>query len=256
MSTKGATQRKTEWFVDLNERYYDRQFEEPYRSTVAFCEWLERKSLLSKHRRQRILDVGTGKGANILYMGKRYSRSEFVGLDINPRLIAERNVVLRRNLIRNCSLIRGDLYRLRKSEVGHIDGVVSYQTLSWLPDYRKPLAGICRLGPRWIAATSLFYEGLVNARIEVEEFSKGLGGRVKKCYYNIYSLPILKEFLHHHGYQRVFFTPFEIDIDLPRPRSRLMSTYTENLIGGRRQQISGPLLMSWYFVAAVRNDSQ
>lgn len=69
-------------------------------------------------------------------------------------------------------------------------------------------------------------------------------------YYNTYSLPRIKEFLAQKGYRTFKYIPFEIDVDLPKPEHTHMQTYTETLQNGKRLQISGPLLMNWYFIYA------
>lgn len=63
-------QRKNEWINIFNKDYFDRRFAEPYRSTIFFCDWLEKIGLLNSENPIKILDIGTGKGANIYYMAK------------------------------------------------------------------------------------------------------------------------------------------------------------------------------------------
>ena len=59
--------------------------------------------------------------------------------------------------VNNLNFKVGDMYQLEKED---FDGVISLQTLSWLPDYEKPLEEISqKINPRWIAITSLFYPG-------------------------------------------------------------------------------------------------
>ena len=53
------------------------------------------------------------------------------------------------------------------------DGCISLQNLSWPPDYEMPLKAIFKnINPNWLAITSLFYEGDITCRIEVEEHKK------------------------------------------------------------------------------------
>jgi hypothetical protein len=65
---------------------------------------------------------------------------------------------------------------------------------------------------------------------------------------------LIEQFLADRGYRDFRYTPFEIDIDLPKPQKKVMGTYTEKLADGRRLQISGPLLMTWHFISARRGD--
>ena len=71
-------------------------------------------------------------------------------------------------------------------------------------------------------------------------------------FYNIYSLPRIKNFLAKRGFKTFKYSPFVIDIDLPKPGHTNMQTYTEKLIDGKRMQMSGPIPMSWFFIYAAR----
>ena len=59
-----------------------------------------------------------------------------------------------------------------------------------------------------------------------------------------------------HGYEIVKSDRFDIEIDIPKPTNiDLMGTFTEKVEGSsdyQRLQISGPLLMNWYFVLIKR----
>ena len=45
----------------------------------------------------------------------------------------------------------------------------------------------------------------------------------------------------------------EIDIDIKKPKDKnLMGTYTVKTVENKRLQISGPLLMNWYFIKIVK----
>jgi len=65
----------------------------------------------------------------------------------------------------------------------------------------------------------------------------------------------VRDFLATHGYGEFVYTPFEIDIDLAKPPDG-MGIYTETLANGRRLQISGPVLMNWYFIMAKRKEHE
>lgn len=248
-------QRTDEWLKNYNKDYFDRQFHEPYRSTVAFCDWLENLGVLEARTTASILDIGTGKGANIYYMAKRFRAARFTGVDINPEFINEGNKILKNNGVHNqCELKVGDIYRLDSNYVDKVTGVVSYQTLSWLPDYAAPIKEMARLNPRWIALTSLFYDGDVNCKIEIEEYNKSIDEEPKKTFYNIYSLRLIEKLFKNLGYSKFIHTYFEIDIDIPKPNHTIMGTYTEKLANGKRIQISGPLLMNWYFILAYNDN--
>lgn len=246
-------QRTDEWISNYNKDYFDRQFKEPYRSTVKFCDWLESLNLLTPQSPTNILDLGTGKGANLYYMAGRFKRCRFTGIDINEDFIREGNAIFRAEKIDDrCHLEIADIYNFDPKYQNRYDGIISLQTLSWLPDYAEPLESMTTLGAKWIALTSLFYDGDVNCRIELEEYNRSIDHEPKKTFYNIYSLRLIERLLAQRGYKNFQFVPFEMDIDLPKPNHRIMGTYTETLANGKRIQLSGPLLMNWYFIVASR----
>lgn len=252
-------QRLSEWTEASRayDSYYVQQFKNPYRSTVKFCDWLESQVDLSGKtaaNKTRIVDVGAGMGETLAYMAGRFSSCDFVGLDINRELVERGNVALRDHGIKNASLDFGDLYAPDPRLLGTFDGLVSLQTLSWLPEPQEALKKLCSLESKWMALSSLFYEGPVDCRIEIKDYSQPLPGKpYKEAFYNVYSLPLIKDFLKTQGWSSFRFTPFVIDLDLDPPESRGMGTYTVKTEHGGRLQLSGPLLMSWYFVLAKRD---
>jgi len=243
-------QRKDEWFgKQSNIEYHERQFKTTYRSTVAFCDFLEEIGYLHKDSKLMIMDLASGAGANISYMGKRYPQSTFIGVDFNPDLVMLGNKFFKDNKIDNCHLEVGDIYKLDEKYVSVFDGIVSLQTLSWLPEFQEPIDSMASLKAKWISLSSLFFDGHVSATIDLRTHDKSLEP-AKDCFYNIYSLPVVERYLSEKGYAEYQLSPFEIDIDLPEPDVKAMGTYTVKLENGSRLQKSGPLLMPWYFIAA------
>ena len=246
-------QRTEEWISNYNKDYFDRQFAVPYRSTVAFCDWLENTGVLTPDTDINLLDVGTGKGANVYYMAQRYKKARFTGVDINPEFVKEGNEILKaKDMAGRCNLEVADLYNFDKKLKDKFKGIISYQTLSWLPSFAEPLESLAGLNCDWIAMTSLFFDGDVNAKIEIEEYNRSVDEAPKRTFYNIYSLRLIEKHFAKLGYPRVDYVPFVIDIDIPKPEHKIMGTYTEKLNDGKRLQVSGPLLMNWYFVIAKR----
>lgn len=239
------TQRTTEWLDTPKMDYHARQLAQVYRSTVCFFDWLEKIGYIKPG--QLILDLGCGLGANLAYMATRFPNSKFIGVDLNPDFVKRGNEILRERKIENSRIIQGDWYNLEETYQYAFDGVVSFQTLSWLPEFREPLQAICNLHPRWTAHTSLFYDGPVSCTNETHTHDEE--GNIKRnLFYNVYSLPVVEKFLRGNGYVNFKATPFEIDIDLPNTGE--FRSYTERTFDGRRIQISGPVFMPWYFIAA------
>lgn len=240
-------QRKDEW-ENLDRdglKYHTAQWETPKRSTLAFEQFI--KPALSKAK--NVIDMGAGAGAATAYIASQNNSVHFTGFDYSAQLVKLGNQITANKKIENLDFEQGDWYNLNLTKT--YDGCISLQTLSWLPDYEAPMAEIFqKINPDFVAVTSLFYEGDITCRIEVNEHSRN----DLKGFYNIYSLPAVGRFCAKHGYRLKTYVPFEIDIDIEKPSNvNVMGTYTEGIVDKktgqqRRIQISGPLLMSWYML--------
>ncbi len=231
--------------------YHLGQFDKPYRSTELFYEWLANKDCFNKSK--KIIDVGAGAGSNLAYFAKRNPQIQCVGVDNDQELIMIGKKIIEKLALNNIILQCQDLFKLKKQKLFfETDGVISLQTLSWLPHYEKAMRSILRLNPRWFAASSLFYEGEINAFITLHDYYRPTKNKeYVEYYYNVYSLGLFKKYLAKFGYKKFSFKRYDIDIDLPCI-TRDLGTYTEMLTSGRRLQMSGPLLMPWYFVYAEK----
>jgi hypothetical protein len=56
----------------------------------------------------------------------------------------------------------------------------------------------------------------------------------RTSFYNIYAVPQIKQQFEDYGYDYFSYAPFEIDVDLPKPVSKDMGTYTVRLENGKR----------------------
>lgn len=256
LNPDGVKQDTSEW-LQITQKgkidYHERQFKTPYRSTVVFCDWLESLELITPNKSLEVADMGAGEGANLSYLAQRFPNSSFTGIDLNPDLVNWGNDYFTQMGRKNCRLLQGDLYQLDPLHKDKYNGLVSFQTLSWLPEYKTPIKKMAQLKPEWIALTSLFFERDVDCKIIVRDYTLPLAEKpYRESYYNVYPLPLVQQLFFELGYEDFYFIPFEIDIDLPRPANSGMGTYTETLQTGRRIQISGPLLMNWYFIAAIK----
>jgi hypothetical protein len=241
-----SQQRLDEWenLDDAEHLYHSSQWDIPKRSTIAFKAFANEHIVNSKN----IIDMGAGAGATTASIAAEHSTVHFTAFDISKELINIGSKIADERGITNLSFEQGDWFNLAESKKIY-DGCISIQTLSWLPDYRQPLEVIfTKIAPKWLAITSLFYEGDITCRIEVEEHKRN-----KKGFYNIYSLPAIRRLCNAKGYTLVKATPFNIDIDIEKPSDLdSMGTYTRRLVSwkGRQEriQISGPLLMNWYML--------
>lgn len=190
-------------------------------------------------------------GANVFYLSNMFENSFFTGIDISEELVEYGNRQLK--VKNNCRLYQGDWYRLDENWKNKFDGIISFQTLSWLPEYETPLEKLAVLNPKWIAISSLFYEGDIEYNIKLKNYYRPKEDKkYDEAYYNIYSLVRVKEHLKNLGYAKFDFIPFEIDIDLPKPDNLDLGTYTVKTKKDKRIQISAALMMPWYFMIASK----
>jgi SAM-dependent methyltransferase len=212
--------------------YHLKQWDEPYRSTVHFADFIADKLDIA----DLVVDIGCGGGGPTWYLADRFPGCKFVGLDVSEELINH----ARRH--RNLDFELDDASNLRV-RFG-VDGVVCMQALHTFPAPVEPLHQIAtRIRPDWIALSTLIYEGNINCQIIVEE-----PDRPRQSYYNVFGLPGLFAIMKMQGYHPIRYKPFKIDKDLPRPNNLdQMQTYTLMTQAGSRLQCSGPLLMPWGF---------
>ncbi len=209
---------------------------QPYRSTVAFASFARPWLATSNH----VIDLGCGAGQATAWLAGQFPQAEFLGLDMSEPLLT-----LARQNAPEVSFTQGDMYDLKPRQA---DGVISLATLSWMPEFQTPLDEICKkIAPKWMAFSSLFYDGYISTQIVVDEHK-----RPRKSYYNIYSIQRVTEFLMDRGYKLKNIERFHIDIELPRPENRdLMKSYTWNSV-----LFSGPLMLPLGFLVFERVDEQ
>ena len=241
-------QRVDEWSkIDAAGRHYHlRQWQEVKRSTVHFSDFIA--PVLKGSGPMKVMDMGCGAGSSTYYLASRNRNVDFIGIDISAELIQIAGELSAAQQTANLSFAADDWFDLGPHEA--VRGVISLQTLSWLPEFEEPLRQLFeKVSPDWIALSSLFYEGDISCKIEVHEHAID-----KKCFYNVYALPAVDRFAQQHGYWLSAFKAFEIDMDIAEPDSKdVMGTYTLQVgLRGRRLQLSGPLLMNWYFVMLQR----
>ncbi len=233
------------------EQYHLSQIQHPYRSTEVFADWLEEYGFI---QRSRVLDMACGAGANTLYMANRYKDSQFVGLDINEEFIICGNKQIETECAyNNCCLYKGDWFHPDNKWIGAFDGIISFQTLLMFPDYREALKMLVELQPKWIACSSLFYEGRIEYTNKFRNYYRPSADKeYTDTYYNIHSIPLFQEYMRGLGYPEFRYIPFEIDIDLPKTENLDIGTYTIKTEDGKRIQVSGGLMMPWHFVVAYK----
>ncbi|MCR5669026.1 MAG: class I SAM-dependent methyltransferase [Lachnospiraceae bacterium] len=237
------------WTTKKTMDYHENQFIQPKRSTVAFEKFLSSKTDISGN----VLDLACGGGAVDAYIASMHKDVTITGVDLIGSSFQLFDKYVNSDLRNRIILETGDWYNLDKKYIEAFDGVISVQTLSWLEKWKDPIDKIIELNPRWMAFSSLFYEGRIELQIKAMDYERcNEIGDHEETFYNIYSIPIIKEYLESKGYSVFEYAPFEIDIDLPKPKHKDFETYTVKTDEGKRLQISAAMLMPWYFIYAAK----
>lgn len=246
MSLKNV-QRIEEWInIDsLEKEYHTKQWYLEKRSTQIFEKFCKTKINKSK----KILDLGSGSGAPTYYFAKKNLKCNFIACDLSDELLDIGILKVQETNLTNLDFKKVDWFNM--DHYAGIDGVISMQTLSWLPEFQNPFFELfSKVNPNWFGLTSLFYEGNITATSEINEHL-----RKRKSFYNTYSIPEIERFCKQFNYTVSKVIPFNIDIDLIKPQNNdLMLTYTKKIQKtNERIQICGPIMMNWKMVMIERN---
>ncbi|MSU60224.1 MAG: methyltransferase domain-containing protein [Pedosphaera sp.] len=107
-------------------------------------------------RRCRVLELGCGNGANLIPMAWGLPESEFVGIDLAARPIAQGREMIRDLGLRNVRLEHGSITAINASW-GKFDYILAHGFYSWVPpEIQERMLGICRhaMAPQGIAFVS------------------------------------------------------------------------------------------------------
>jgi SAM-dependent methyltransferase len=217
--------------------YHKNQWENPKIATFEFASFISKYVEASS----TILDLGTGAGAAMHQIASKYPFVNFIGVDKELELIEFARL---QNKQSNCCYEVGDINEIANIW-NKIDGIITVHTLSCLSGYEKFLSNaIENFDPGWIAISSLFYDGEIEALTTIKEFKSG-----RIASYNTYSIPQLNRWLKEFGWQIAFKSVFNLGQVISKPVDPdTMSTYTMYAKSGEEIQISGPILMNWYFL--------
>ncbi|HXN37057.1 MAG TPA: class I SAM-dependent methyltransferase [Solirubrobacteraceae bacterium] len=233
------TAQQIEWHRD--------QFTAPKRSVVKLAEFVTRVMAGSEPPAE-VLDAGTGAGANMLHLAGLFPDARWTGTDMERDLVDIGSAHLDPERF---SVIEGDLANLEADHGAKaFDVCFSIQVLSVIEDYERALEQMIAVTRDWVFILSLFSDTELDAFIRVMGRMDGPSSGLEMRY-NVYSLARFRELCMLRGARAVLAEPFEIDIDLPRPEHGGMGTWTRRTADGERLQISGPLLMPWWFVAVA-----
>lgn len=242
---------KKEWLCgDESELlYHMEQYKNPKYYTLKLLEYFKEWNIFDDTK--TVIDFACGGGANISLFASIYNDINFCGVDLNEKYI---NFAIENKKYNNIDFYVDDMSS-KNMKINKYDGALCLQTLSWLTftDYKKTLNNIIKMNPNWMLFTSLYYDGPVDTKIQIKDYTRNMGNKkYRTSYYNIYSLGEFETYLNKHNYYIDKNIPFEMDYDLERPIEKGMGTYTKKLLDNSRIQISGPLLMPWYTILAKK----
>lgn len=170
--------------LNYKHKYFDYQLKKGFEASKEAFEILKKKKLNNLNT----LDLACGNGANLFYLKKKYNNKKYcLGLDFNKNLIlAGQNY----NNCKSLELKYGNILNLKKNLKNKFQLITSFQTLSWLNDYKKASLEMIKLNSNYIFISSLFWEGLIDFNIKLNVLKDGNYDRKKlySKYYNIYSL--------------------------------------------------------------------
>mmetsp|Transcript_97976 Transcript_97976/g.238392 ORF Transcript_97976/g.238392 Transcript_97976/m.238392 type:complete len:268 (+) Transcript_97976:66-869(+) len=250
--------------------YFIRQLDNPYQSTISFFDFLDAHNLISED--STIIDACCGSGCNTFYASERFSPKKLIGFDYQEEFLTlARDYKIEKFNADSISgtdifFYKGDIYDVDgvrqklRDECGEdikVDGIIFIQTLLCMTDWKKSLSQLGSFNSKWIAISSLFYEGLIEAEITIKQFSSENKDPQSSLYdvspYNIHSMVVVEDFLRGLGFKRFHWKEFEIKTPLEKPRDKdKMGTYTIETSSGKLIQASGPIMMPWHILIAER----
>ncbi len=226
-----------------SERYFVQQLNTPKESTKQIFEIFKKNKLHNLNT----LDLACGNGANLMFLKKQFKNKKYcLGIDVNKNLLEQGSNI---NNFNDLELKYGNILNLNRKLKDKFQLITSFQTLSWLKDYQKASAEMIKLNSKYICISSLFWEGLIDFNIKLDLLKNDKPSRqvLSSTYYNIYSLKNFINFYKKYNYKKILCKKFEIKKNLKNNFKEGMGTYTiKNK--GKNIQISGPLLMNWYFI--------
>ncbi|MCE9562495.1 MAG: class I SAM-dependent methyltransferase [Planctomycetes bacterium] len=104
----------------------------------------------------RVLELGCAAGGNITPLAELYPESEFVGVDLSARQVAEGEQVIQNAGLKNIKLRHASILDIDES-YGTFDYIICHGVFSWVPDpVRQKILAICsaNLNPTGVAYVS------------------------------------------------------------------------------------------------------
>lgn len=240
---------------DTDDSYFADRSETPYRSTVHLHDFLSARGFFRPGTQgSSVLDLGCGTGSETAWLARQHPESRFIGVDLEERFVEaarERHAALH-----NVTFAVGDLYDPESiSGLGSFSSIWLSQVLSFLPWWEQPLAAVSSLGARHIGMSILGWDGPFHSQVNHLLGPPSTIDTENHMNYNVYSIPLLADFMGEKGYDTVDIKAFEIDVDLPRPQRAGLGSYTRDTTDGERLTFSAWQYLPWHFLYFSKTSS-
>src|SRR5574340_646459 len=187
--------------------YHLEQFDHPMRYTVALIDFLRRRTALGCGASWRVLDDGTGAGGALKWLAEAFPACEFVGVDVNPKLV-QLGIERLDPGARTTLQVRDSLTGAGE---GAFDLCVSQQVVSWLPleQSRGLIHAEMTAASRAVAAVGLFTERFADYTVDVHDHDAS-----KQKPITILSFQTLERWADEAGWRLTAIEPFGMDFPL------------------------------------------
>ena len=233
---------------DADDSYFADRSETPYRSTVYLHDYLSARGFFNPGiSESTVLDLGCGTGSETAWLARQHPESRFIGVDLEQQFIDEARK--RHGRLDNATFAVGDVYEaVSLSTLGRFTSIWLSQVLSWLPWWEDPMAAVCSLSAQNIGMSILGWDGPFHSQVVHLLGPPSAPDTENFTYYNVYSIPIIADFMAAHGYGVFDFKSFEIDLELPRPQQAGLGSYTRDTVDGERLTFSAWQYLPWHFL--------
>ena len=244
-------EKKQTWDKSSNIEFFKRQINNPYDSTKKFFSFIAKNVDLNNST--TLLDACSGSGSAAIYAVKNFKCKNITCFDFQETYLnIGRDFLKGKDLEKKINFVNGDIYKLEKNILqGNFDGIICLASLSWINHWDLALTELAKVNTSWIALSALFYEGLIDAKIQIREHDSN-GKILHQSPYNVLSLPLVKNHLSSLGFKEFVFEKFEISMDLPKKNINKMGTHTQLMGNKKRIMISGPIMQPWHFLLAKK----
>lgn len=244
-------EKKLTWDESSNLDFFKKQINNPYDSTKKFFSFVSNNVDLNSST--TLLDACSGSGSAAIYAVNNFKCKNITCFDFQETYLnIGRDFLKGNNLENKIDFVNADIYKLEDNILQrNYDGIICLASLSWINDWGIALKELAKVNSSWIALSALFYEGLIDAKIQIREFDS-LGKISHQSPYNVLSFPLVKNYLSSLGFKEFCFEKFEISIDLPKKNINKMGTHTILMEDKKRIMLSGPIMQPWHFLLAKK----